>query len=151
MTEFAADRLLLFGATGDLSRRKLLPSLCALDADGLLPERLAIIGTARSEMSDGEFRNMAREARGEAGCGVRGLFVLFGGGGFGMRVGCCVRCVLRCRPCACCPVLAPGLRFCATLTTSVPINLERGVGGNPHPTRTQVTARWHRGMFCWRS
>ncbi|MHA7819339.1 MAG: glucose-6-phosphate dehydrogenase [Erythrobacter sp.] len=62
MTEFAADRLLLFGATGDLSRRKLLPSLCALDADGLLPEKLAIIGTARSEIDDGEFRNMAREA-----------------------------------------------------------------------------------------
>ena len=62
MTNFAADRLLLFGATGDLSRRKLLPSLCALDADKLLPENLAIIGTARSEMTDAEFRNMAREA-----------------------------------------------------------------------------------------
>jgi len=62
MTEFAADRLLLFGATGDLSRRKLLPSLCALDADGLLPENLAIIGTARSDMSDAEFRDMARAA-----------------------------------------------------------------------------------------
>ncbi|MDY7099328.1 MAG: glucose-6-phosphate dehydrogenase [Pseudomonadota bacterium] len=62
MTEFTADRLLLFGATGDLARRMLLPSLCALDADGLLPENLRIIGTARSEMSDSEFRNMAREA-----------------------------------------------------------------------------------------
>ena len=31
-----ADRLLLFGATGDLAQRMLLPSLCALDADGLL-------------------------------------------------------------------------------------------------------------------
>ncbi len=58
----SADRLLLFGATGDLARRMLLPSLCALDADGLLPENLRIIGTARSEMDDGEFRNMAREA-----------------------------------------------------------------------------------------
>ncbi len=62
MTEFAADRLLLFGATGDLSRRKLLPSLCALDADGLLPEKLAIIGTARSDMDDAGFRDMARAA-----------------------------------------------------------------------------------------
>ena len=62
MTEFAAQRLLLFGATGDLSRRKLLPSLCALDADGLLPENLAIIGTARSDMDDGTFRSMARAA-----------------------------------------------------------------------------------------
>jgi len=62
MTEFAADRLLLFGATGDLARRKLLPSLCALCADGLLPDNLAIIGTARTEMDDGAFRQMAREA-----------------------------------------------------------------------------------------
>ncbi|MEO1488292.1 MAG: glucose-6-phosphate dehydrogenase, partial [Pseudomonadota bacterium] len=62
MSDFAADRLLLFGATGDLSRRKLMPSLCALDADGLLPESLAIIGTARSDLSDSEFRDMARAA-----------------------------------------------------------------------------------------
>ena len=62
MTEFSADRLLLFGATGDLARRKLLPSLCALDTDGLLPEKLAIIGTARSEIDDSEFRAMARAA-----------------------------------------------------------------------------------------
>ena len=62
MTQFAADRLLLFGATGDLSRRKLLPSLCALDADGLLPEKLSIIGTARSEMDDAGFRDMTRAA-----------------------------------------------------------------------------------------
>ena len=57
-----AQTLILFGATGDLSRRMLLPSLCALDADELLPPDLRIIGTARSEMSDGEFRNFAREA-----------------------------------------------------------------------------------------
>ena len=58
----AADRLLLFGATGDLSKRMLLPSLCALNADGLLHEDLQIVGTARSELSDSEFRNFAREA-----------------------------------------------------------------------------------------
>ncbi|WP_234035603.1 glucose-6-phosphate dehydrogenase [Erythrobacter insulae] len=58
----SADRLLLFGATGDLARRMLLPSLCALDADGLLPETLRIVGTARSEIGDSEFRDMAREA-----------------------------------------------------------------------------------------
>ncbi|MEQ8412408.1 MAG: glucose-6-phosphate dehydrogenase [Erythrobacter sp.] len=62
MTQFAADRLLLFGATGDLSRRKLLPSLCALDADGLLPERLTIIATARSDLDDAGFRDLARKA-----------------------------------------------------------------------------------------
>ncbi len=59
---FTADRLLLFGATGDLSQRMLLPSLCALDADGLLGPNVKIIGTARSEYSDSEFRNFARAA-----------------------------------------------------------------------------------------
>src|ERR1700712_295781 len=62
MTGFIADRLLLFGATGDLSRRMLLPSLFALDADGLIDPKLKIIGTARSEMNDQSFRNFARAA-----------------------------------------------------------------------------------------
>jgi glucose-6-phosphate 1-dehydrogenase len=57
-----ADTLLLFGATGDLSQRMLLPSLCALHSDGLLDPALQIIGTARSPMSDGEFRGFARQA-----------------------------------------------------------------------------------------
>lgn len=59
---FTADRLLLFGATGDLAQRMLLPSLFALDADGLLAPDLKIIGTARSSMTDGEYRNFARAA-----------------------------------------------------------------------------------------
>ncbi|HEY8603856.1 glucose-6-phosphate dehydrogenase [Tsuneonella suprasediminis] len=59
---FTADRLLLFGATGDLAQRMLLPSLCALDHDGLLDPELKIVGTARSDMSDAEFRNFARAA-----------------------------------------------------------------------------------------
>jgi glucose-6-phosphate 1-dehydrogenase len=54
--------LLLFGATGDLARRMLLPSLYGLDADGLLPADLAVIGTARTELSDDEYRARAREA-----------------------------------------------------------------------------------------
>ncbi|WP_347302077.1 glucose-6-phosphate dehydrogenase [Croceibacterium sp. TMG7-5b_MA50] len=58
----AAGTLLLFGATGDLSQRMLLPSLCALAADDLLPEGLRIVGTARHGYSDAEFRNFAREA-----------------------------------------------------------------------------------------
>lgn len=62
MTGFTADRLLLFGATGDLSRRMLLPSLCALDAENLLDPGLEIIGTARSGLDDRAFRNLAREA-----------------------------------------------------------------------------------------
>ena len=59
---FTADRLLLFGATGDLSRRMLLPSLFALDADKRLSEGLEIVGTARSELTNAAFRNFAREA-----------------------------------------------------------------------------------------
>lgn len=59
---FTADKVVLFGATGDLSQRMLLPSLSALHADGLINPDLKIIGTARSEMSDQEFRNFAREA-----------------------------------------------------------------------------------------
>ncbi len=57
-----ADTLLLFGATGDLAQRMLLPSLCALHADGLLDPDLRIVGTARSAMGDAEFRNFARQA-----------------------------------------------------------------------------------------
>lgn len=62
MTRFIADRLLLFGATGDLAKRMLLPSLCALDAEGLLDPRVAIVGTARSDFDDQSFRNFARES-----------------------------------------------------------------------------------------
>jgi len=54
--------LLLFGATGDLARRMLLPSLYGLDSDGLLPADLRIVGTARSELDDSGFRSQAEEA-----------------------------------------------------------------------------------------
>ena len=47
--------LTIFGATGDLSRRKLLPALYNLAHDGALPERFCLIGTARDAMSDAEF------------------------------------------------------------------------------------------------
>ena len=60
-----ADRistLVLFGATGDLARRMLLPSLYGLDSDGLLPEQLRIIGTARTDLDDGAFRERANAA-----------------------------------------------------------------------------------------
>lgn len=54
--------LLLFGATGDLSKRMLLPSLFGLDVDGLLPDCLRIIGTARSALDDAAFKALAAEA-----------------------------------------------------------------------------------------
>jgi glucose-6-phosphate 1-dehydrogenase len=55
-------KLLLFGATGDLAQRMLLPSLYGLHADGLLPQGLTITGTARSEHDDAGFRDFARHA-----------------------------------------------------------------------------------------
>jgi glucose-6-phosphate 1-dehydrogenase len=55
-------KLLLFGATGDLAQRMLLPSLYGLHADGLLPEGLTITGTARSEHDDASYRKFARQA-----------------------------------------------------------------------------------------
>jgi glucose-6-phosphate 1-dehydrogenase len=58
----AVSSLLLFGATGDLSQRMLLPSLYGLHADGLLPGDMSIIGTAKSEHDDTEFRNLGRAA-----------------------------------------------------------------------------------------
>ena len=62
LTPVSADTLLLFGATGDLAKRMLLPSLAALHAEHLLPPALKIVGTARSQMSDAAFRNLARTA-----------------------------------------------------------------------------------------
>lgn len=59
---FTADSLLLFGATGDLAQRMLLPSLCALGADGLIGPNLRIIGTARQDLDDAGYRQFAREA-----------------------------------------------------------------------------------------
>ncbi len=59
---FTADRLLLFGATGDLAQRMLLPSLCALSTDDLIPPDLQIIGTARHDFDDAAYRNFARAA-----------------------------------------------------------------------------------------
>jgi glucose-6-phosphate 1-dehydrogenase len=58
----SAETLILFGATGDLAQRMLLPSLCALHADGLVPKALKIIGTARSAHDDVSYRAFAAEA-----------------------------------------------------------------------------------------
>ncbi|MEG8016551.1 glucose-6-phosphate dehydrogenase [Sphingomonas sp. LR55] len=55
-------KLLLFGATGDLAQRMLLPSLYGLHADGLLPEELTITGAARQEHDDKDYRKFAKKA-----------------------------------------------------------------------------------------
>jgi glucose-6-phosphate 1-dehydrogenase len=57
-----ATTLILFGATGDLAARMLLPSLYALDCEQLLPETLRIVATARSAHDDASFRAHARVA-----------------------------------------------------------------------------------------
>jgi glucose-6-phosphate 1-dehydrogenase len=54
--------LIVFGANGDLSKRKLLPALYNLEAEGLLPKEWHVLGTARSEVSDADFRALARDA-----------------------------------------------------------------------------------------
>src|SRR5438477_10862207 len=54
--------LVVFGASGDLARRKLLPALYDLAYEGLLPERYAIVGTGGSRLDDAAFRARARDA-----------------------------------------------------------------------------------------
>ena len=54
--------LVIFGATGDLAQRKLLPALYNLAHEGGLPERFELVGVSRSVLSDEEFRSLAGEA-----------------------------------------------------------------------------------------
>jgi glucose-6-phosphate 1-dehydrogenase len=57
-----ACSLVIFGASGDLTRRKLFPALYALAHDGLLPEHFAVIGFARRQKSHESFREEMRAA-----------------------------------------------------------------------------------------
>src|SRR6185295_1547658 len=61
--------IVLFGATGDLARRKLLPGMFHLADAGLMPERFIIIGVSRGEMEDEEFAALVRGAVDECGHG----------------------------------------------------------------------------------
>ncbi len=56
-----SDAIVLFGATGDLSRRMVLPSLYFLDCDGFLPEGLKIVASARAPLSRDAFVAQLRE------------------------------------------------------------------------------------------
>ena len=60
LTPSPPQTLVVFGASGDLARRKLLPALYDLAYEGLLPERFAIVGTGGSHLADAEFRERAR-------------------------------------------------------------------------------------------
>ena len=57
--------IVIFGASGDLTARKLVPALYNLGADGLLPDDFHLIGYGRSELSDEAFCNDMREAIGK--------------------------------------------------------------------------------------
>ena len=54
--------LVIFGATGDLAHRKLLPALYNLAHEGALPERFELIGVARREQAHEDFAEVVREA-----------------------------------------------------------------------------------------
>ncbi len=54
--------LVIFGATGDLAQRKILPAIYNLRRAGLLPPESAVLGFSRRDLSDADYRAMAREA-----------------------------------------------------------------------------------------
>ncbi|SDY01565.1 glucose-6-phosphate dehydrogenase [Thermoactinomyces sp. DSM 45892] len=54
--------LVIFGATGDLAKRKLFPALYSLTQNGLLHEQFTVVGTGRSELSTEQFRQDLRQS-----------------------------------------------------------------------------------------
>jgi glucose-6-phosphate 1-dehydrogenase len=72
--------IVLFGATGDLARRKLLPGMFHLSQVGLMPAGFRIIGAARHPISTEEFRQVARESVADSGrkSDAEGSFEKFG-------------------------------------------------------------------------
>src|SRR5437764_11250988 len=54
--------LVIFGASGDLAKLKLIPAIYEMAHEKLLPEKFALVGFGRKEISDAEFRKMCREA-----------------------------------------------------------------------------------------
>src|SRR3954463_15859440 len=59
--------IVIFGASGDLTHRKLLPSLFTLILESLMPKQFYILGVARTAMSDAEFQAKALESLGSLG------------------------------------------------------------------------------------
>jgi glucose-6-phosphate 1-dehydrogenase len=53
--------MVIFGATGDLTKRKLIPAIYNLIVNGLLPDGFAVVGVGRSQLSDDEFRHRMEE------------------------------------------------------------------------------------------
>jgi glucose-6-phosphate 1-dehydrogenase len=54
--------LVIFGASGDLTSKKLIPALFSLKVQKLLPEKFAVLGTGRTMLSDAEFRKRMKES-----------------------------------------------------------------------------------------
>lgn len=63
----ASVTFVIFGATGDLSKKKLLPALFDLYTKRILPQAFRVVGFSRKEITDDEFRHSAREAITAAG------------------------------------------------------------------------------------
>ena len=58
----APTTLVLFGATGDLAKRKLLPALYNLAHEGALPERFHLVGVSRKDKADEDYREECEQA-----------------------------------------------------------------------------------------
>jgi glucose-6-phosphate 1-dehydrogenase len=58
----APTNLIIFGATGDLAKRKLLPAIYNLAHEGALPEQFNLVGSSRTDMTHAEYRELAAEA-----------------------------------------------------------------------------------------
>ena len=54
-TTIPPSTIIIFGASGDLTKRKLVPALHSLGCEGLLPDQLQVIGIARSDYTDQAF------------------------------------------------------------------------------------------------
>jgi glucose-6-phosphate 1-dehydrogenase len=59
--------IVIFGITGDLAKRKLLPALYHLMADGALPENFAVVGMSRGDLTTAELREQLRRSVMELG------------------------------------------------------------------------------------
>ena len=58
--------LVIFGATGDLSKRKLFPALFSLSKKGMLPKKFKIVGFAREDLSDNNFQKFITKFAGSS-------------------------------------------------------------------------------------
>ncbi len=61
MNQTKPQILVIFGASGDLTKRKLIPALFELSKQKLLPEKFAVLGVSRTDLSDDNFRKRTAE------------------------------------------------------------------------------------------